>query len=282
MRLAYAADLHGNVALYRALLDLAVVSGAQAVVVGGDLLPHEPRADRAVHSQRSFIEREIRPLLERFHSAHPAVDVFLLAGNDDWAAAIAGLADLEMDRLAYALHGRTFGLSQPGLWVAGYACVPPTPFSMKDYERPDAGSRRAAGFGRAYISNATGLVPLEEWQFYERPQIATELAELALLSDPARTIYVCHTPPADTPLDLMAGQRHVGSQGLRSFIEQHQPPLTLHGHIHEAPALSGTYACQIGSTWCINPGRDPQRLHAVTFDSDDITGTLNHTIYSSF
>jgi Icc-related predicted phosphoesterase len=279
MRLAYAADLHGNVALYRALLDLASVRGAQAVVVGGDLLPHEPRADRAIQRQRSFIEREIRPLLERFHSDNPAVAVFLLAGNDDWAEAIAGLADLEADGLAYALHGRSFKLSQADVWVAGYACVPPTPFSMKDYERPDAGSRRAAGFGRAYVSSATGLEPLEEQAFYQRPSIAAELAELALLSDPTHTIYVCHTPPADTPLDLMAGQRHVGSHGLRSFIEQYQPPLTLHGHIHEAPALSGRYACQIGATWCVNPGREPQHLHAVTFDTDDLAGTLHHSIY---
>lgn len=217
-------------------------------------------------------------MLERFRGAHPAIEVFLLAGNDDWAAAIEGLATLEADQLASALHGRAFTLAA-GVSIAGYSCVPPTPFSMKDYERPDAGSRRASSFGQAYVSHADQLEPLDEHTFYQRRSIADELAELAQQSEPTQTIYVCHTPPADTPLDLMRGDRHVGSHGLRAFIEQYRPPLTLHGHIHEAPLLSGQYVCQIGPTWCVNPGRDPQRLHAITLDTDDIAGTLTHTIF---
>jgi Icc-related predicted phosphoesterase len=282
MRLAYAADLHGNIELYRALLDLAVTSGAQAVIVGGDLLPHASRIADALHTQREFVEARLRPLLDAFHTAHPSIMVYLLPGNDDWAAAIASLDALERDGLCSGLHERMHPLSQPGPaagWLAGYACVPPTPFSIKDYERRDQGSRRPSTFAQALWSRTGAITPVGEAEFARLPSIADDLAALAQRSDPARTIYVCHTPPADTPLDAMAGGRHVGSPALRAFIERHAPPLTLHGHIHESPEISGSYAARIGSTWSVNPGRSPTRLHGVTLDSEDIDGTLQHTIY---
>ena len=72
--------------------------------------------------------------------------------------------------------------------------------------------------------------------------------------------------------------RHVGSKALRAFIEQYAPPLTLHGHIHESPAMSGRYAVRLGSTWSINPGHDPLRFQAVTLDTDDLAGTIEHTV----
>jgi len=56
-------------------------------------------------------------------------------------------------------------------------------------------------------------------------------------------------------------------------------PLTLHGHIHESPELSGRYAAQLGATWSINPGHDPRRFQAVTLDTDDLAGTIMHTTY---
>jgi Icc-related predicted phosphoesterase len=68
---------------------------------------------------------------------------------------------------------------------------------------------------------------------------------------------------------------------VRAFIEQHQPPLTLHGHIHESPAVSGSYADRIGRTLCVNPGQSPDRLHAVIFDTDDLCATMCHTIFAN-
>lgn len=277
LRLAYASDLHGNLALYQALLSLAIETDAEAIIVGGDLLPHEPRASHSIATQRSFIDTQLDPLLSAFREAHPLTTCLLLAGNDDWEAAIAGLEDLAARQIAYPLHSRV--VEREGLMIAGYACVPPTPFSMKDYERPDEGSRRGVSFGSAYVSSHEGLRPLSESEFLARPTIASELAALVAQCDPARTILVCHTPPADTPLDQMRGDRHVGSPGLRALIDQRQPLLTLHGHIHEAPQMSGRYVCQIGQTWCVNAGRDAARLHAVVLDTDDIAGTLTHTIY---
>jgi Icc-related predicted phosphoesterase len=294
MRLVYTADLHGDIRSYRALLDLAVTAGARAAIVGGDLLPHAIKLQSALQVQRDFIENQLRPLLELFRTKHPDIDVYLLAGNDDWAAAIAALDDLEAEGLAYPLHKRIFRLnafdqsravggdgaaSTGARWLAGYACVPLTPFSIKDYERRDDGPLPPFSFGMAYASWSGEIRPVKAPAIEARPSIADGLAALATRSDPTRTIYVCHTPPADTPLDQMPRDKHIGSKALRAFVEQHAPPLTLHGHVHEAPQLSKRYAIQLGSTWCVNPGHDPRHFQAVVFDTDDIAGTLEHTVY---
>jgi Icc-related predicted phosphoesterase len=43
----------------------------------------------------------------------------------------------------------------------------------------------------------------------------------------------------------------VGSAAVRTAIERYQPPLSLHGHIHESRG-----AVKIGRTLCINPGSE--------------------------
>jgi len=298
MRLVYTADLHGDIESYRALLELAVTTGARAAIVGGDLLPHAIKLQNAIESQREFITTRLRRLLIEFRGQHRLVAMYLLAGNDDWAAAITALADLEQEELAYPLHKRVYQLhanDEPPLWLAGYACVPVTPFSIKDYERSDDPSTRSTGsgqvssepsrpippfsFGMAYASWNGSIESIDAATLSSRPSIADDLDKLALQSDPRRTIYVCHTPPADTALDQMPRGRHVGSWALRRFIERRQPPLTLHGHIHEAPDESGRYAIQLGDTWSINPGHSARRFQAVALDTGDLAGTIEHTIF---
>jgi uncharacterized protein len=301
MRLVYAADLHGDIDSYRSLFDLATTTDARAAIVGGDLLPHAITLRTALQVQRDFIAEQLRPLLAWFRARHPEIDVYLLPGNDDWAGAIMELDGLEQAGLAFRLHERVYRVStndqRPttteldnvvggqssvagnSLWLAGYACVPLTPFSIKDYERRDDGPLPPFSFGMAYTSGSGEIQPADAEALAAQPSIAEALAALAQRSDPQRTIYVCHSPPFDTPLDTMPGGRHVGSKALRAFIEQHAPPLTLHGHIHESPELSGRYAAQLGATWSINPGHDPRRFHAVTLDTDDLAGTITHTTY---
>ncbi len=290
MRLAYTSDLHGDIESYRTLLNLAVSSGARAAIVGGDLLPHSIKLERALAVQRDFVEQWLRPLLKEFRQAHPQIEVYLLAGNDDWAAAIALLEGFSADGLAHPLHERVYQLApaaQPTdgeqeapLWLAGYACVPVTPFSIKDYEQPDDGPLPPYSFRMAYGSWRGSIQQVTATEILARPGIAEGLAGLARRSPSGRTIYVCHTPPANTPLDRMSGGRHIGSRALRTFIERHTPLLSMHGHVHEAPQLSGgRYSVKIGPTWCINPGHDQRRFQAVTLDTDDIAATLHHTVF---
>jgi len=34
-----------------------------------------------------------------------------------------------------------------------------------------------------------------------------------------------------------------------------QPLLTLHGHIHESPDITGIWRNRAGRTWCVQPGQ---------------------------
>jgi Icc-related predicted phosphoesterase len=80
--------------------------------------------------------------------------------------------------------------------------------------------------------------------------------------DMPNCIFNLHVPPINSTLDnapaldkdlkpKQAGQEitGVGSTAVRKVIEQYQPLLGLHGHIHESKGFS-----HIGRTLCINPG----------------------------
>jgi len=82
------------------------------------------------------------------------------------------------------------------------------------------------------------------------------------LKNPHTSIFNIHVPPYKSNLDeapeldkdlrpVLAGNsmKPVGSTALREAIEQVQPLLGLHGHIHEGRGTS-----RIGKTLCINPG----------------------------
>jgi len=113
--------------------------------------------------------------------------------------------------------------------------------------------------------------------------IEEDLQRLARPTDLKKTIYVMHSPPYGTRLDSIQGGHHVGSKAIKTFVEKSQPLLTLHGHIHESPEVSGSFFDKIGETISVNPGqftsrsRDSYELHAVTFELERIEETLSHT-----
>jgi Icc-related predicted phosphoesterase len=84
--------------------------------------------------------------------------------------------------------------------------------------------------------------------------------------DPRRAIFMIHVPPFDSGLDtapildenlrptISAGdvlRGPVGSTAVRRIIEEYQPVLAVHGHIHESGGER-----KIGKTVCINPGSE--------------------------
>jgi Icc-related predicted phosphoesterase len=63
------------------------------------------------------------------------------------------------------------------------------------------------------------------------------------------------------PLDV-----HVGSIAIRRFIEERQPLVTLHGHIHESARLTRAWRQAIGRTACLTAAHDGPALALVDFD----------------
>lgn len=278
MKLAYSSDLHGYTPFYQQLLDLAVAAGAHAAIVGGDLLPHAAKLATALDVQRGFIREELAPLLRTYKARQPKLMLYVIPGNDDWAEAIAALTPLATQGLLVNIHHRATQLA-PNLWLNGSALVGLTPFAIKDYERLDTVDAPPVRFAQAWRSEHDAITPYPAAQLLAEPPLTREFAALGAMSDPQHTIYVLHCPPWNSLLDQRRGQQPTGSRAVRQFIEQQQPPLTLHGHIHESPAVSGAWLEQIGRTIAINPGQAQHGFHAVTFDTDDVLGTARHTLY---
>ena len=69
-----------------------------------------------------------------------------------------------------------------------------------------------------------------------------------------KCIWMVHTPPHNTGLDLIKSGSHVGSVAVLKAIGRYKPLLTLHGHIHETVDESGRYMDIVGHTSCYASG----------------------------
>lgn len=276
-RCFFASDLHGDEARYRRLWEAIVRERPAGVFLGGDLLPsgllHFATPSLA---HRDFIGGFLAPgfleVRERLGAVAP--DVFLVLGNDDARIEEAAVLDAATRGAWRYAHGRrlAFGAHE----VLGYACVPPTPFALKDWERYDVS--RFVDPGCVSPEEGRRTVPVSEREA-RYATIQSELAELAGGAPLERAIVLLHAPPYDTPLDRAAldGRTfehapldvHVGSIAVRRFIEERQPLVTLHGHVHEAARLTGAWTCRIGRTHALTAAHDGPELALVRFDPDD-------------
>jgi len=86
---------------------------------------------------------------------------------------------------------------------------------------------------------------------------ASSTAPSSLDQRPARTIAVIHSPPQGVGLDVTQDRRQVGSKSVLGFLLETQPALSLHGHIHESPIMTGLWKVHIGATTACQPGQTP-------------------------
>ena len=281
MKIVYTADLHGIEGLYSQLFRLAVNWRADAIIIGGDLLPKHGAFSTSVEDQRDFISHFMKPKLEEIHGELPGLEVYAMMGNDDWLINMPLLEELQSHGLLKLLHNKKYRLGN-GFEIIGYANVPPTPFSIKDSERLDTADVpiEPQDFA-ACISTDKGIRQIDAVTHFSRHHtMEEELARLPVPNSYQETVYVTHAPPFRTNLDVLYDGRSVGSRAIRQFIEKNQPYLTLHGHIHEAPSRSGSFWDKIGKTVCVNPGQAITKLHAVLFELEDVLNTMKHTIFA--
>jgi Icc-related predicted phosphoesterase len=284
MKVLYTSDLHGKIHLYEELQTLATSSSAEIIALGGDLLPSFPptkRYEDMIPNQKAFINQFLLPFFKKIVETTSVKQIFLISGN--WDLGYSHLFGEPKERIV-DLNQRNHRLEN-GYELIGYPFVPPTPFRPKDYEKMD--DREAAWPPQqnpSYIRSpdqTDQLKPVDPYYYLrERETIFEDLDQLPKPLSPERTIYIMHSPPFGTQLDLIQGGKSAGSRSIKSFIEKNQPLLTLHGHIHESPELSRAYSDRIGETLSINPGQFIlKKLYAVTFEMENMERTLTHTCY---
>jgi uncharacterized protein len=289
----YVADIHGSDIAFRKWLNAGRFYGADVLVIGGDLtgkilLPIYPapggngswtatwRGRQVRLETRAEVDELIRtardqgtygyvttvdevraiqasPDLERATFTRlkvEALDIWMrladqrladgsiravvMAGNDDPPEIDGVLASSE--RLEDV--GRSVVEIAPGVHMASVGESTPTPWRTP---------RELADEDLATVVESTvASLPhngMSIWNLHMPPH-ATGIDRAPELDDALRVQYDAGGEPR---------MQSVGSRGIRRLIEEHQPTLALHGHIHEG---RGRY--RLGRTVGVNPGSQYQ------------------------
>lgn len=283
----YAADIHGADVCFKKWLNAGRVYDADVVVIGGDitgklLVPLYPARDgartaswhgRAIElGDRSAIDEftrrvraegayayettpeevaEIEASIEREREVFARLKVaaleewlawaderlgggkvraLVMPGNDDPPDVDAVL---DASRTLENVHGRAIELA-PDIWMASRGESTPTPWNTpREVQDDELG---------LLVEKAIVEIPEQAFAIWNvhNPPYNTGIDRAPRLDDSLRIRYTASGEP-----DMVS----VGARSVRRLIEERQPGLCLHGHIHEG---RGRYA--IGRTVGFNPG----------------------------
>ena len=254
----------------------------RAVFIGGDLLPHHMVSRLG---SVDFVAAEIASRVRDLERSPTGLETrfILILGNDDERRYEEAFLEEERRGLWTYAHQRWSPVGD--YQVLGYSHVPPTPFQLKDWERYDVS--RFTDPGCVSPERGERTVPVDS-DAARYSTIAADLDRLACERDFERAILLFHSPPYQTALDRAAldGRMvdhvpldvHVGSIAIKRFIEDRQPLLSLHGHIHESARLTGAWRQQIGRTHSFTAAHDGPELALVRFDLDDLDAATRELI----
>lgn len=283
LRLYYASDIHGSDLLWRKFLNAAAFYEVGTLIMGGDLCGKGlapvvrtnggwtlPLAGEERHVTDEAELKELEALIRQsgFHPRRMTAGEFerlsdagaleamfeetLVESVGDWM----DLADERLrdtDVTAYVMPGNDdpWGVDRA---LEGHAKV-----VACDDRIVQIGAHELLSLGWSNPTPWHTARELEEDDLYARVK---KLADQ--LESPRNAIFNIHVPPYDSGLDtateldetlkpvLIGGHPHeipVGSTAVRQLIEEYEPVLALHGHIHESRGI-----VEIGRTVCINPG----------------------------
>jgi Icc-related predicted phosphoesterase len=268
----FVSDLHGVVDRYRKLVEVIRDELPTLVLMGGDLLPFERNWSHGDFTS-DFLAPEFESLATEL--ADNAPRVMLILGNDDPRSYEEAIVEAQGRGVWEYVHMRSAAVGE--FAVFGYGCVPPTPFQLKDWERYDVS--RYVDPGCVSPEDGVRTVPMSSEETRHRT-IREDLQTLTDGRDLASAVMLFHSPPYRSPLDRAAldGQTvdhtpldvHVGSVAVQRFIEERQPLLTLHGHIHESTRLTGSWRHIYGRTHAFTAAHDGPELALVRFDLHDL------------
>jgi Icc-related predicted phosphoesterase len=283
----YASDVHGADRCWRKFLGAGKFYGVDALIMGGDLtgkaiIPIEERSDQTYRAEFLGEERtartdeEFEQLLDavRYNGMYPwlATSEEIIRHRDD-----ENLRESLFDEVILAELRRWIELADERMQQYGIDV-----FVMSGNDDP-WGCDRILDQARFVQSCDDRIVQVGSHEMvscsYANPtpwHSPRELDENALyerinrtasqLENPERAIFNLHVPPYDSGLDIaqqitddlepvFSGghpvEIPVGSTAVRQLIEEYQPLLAVHGHIHESRG-----EMQIGRTWVINSGSE--------------------------
>jgi Icc-related predicted phosphoesterase len=303
----YASDVHGSDKCFRKFLNAAQFYGAGVLVMGGDILGKaivfleetRPGVYTTMQHDRA-IELTTNAELVAFEKT--AADAGLYPyrcqpGEPAQLRASGGVEDL-FERLMRERLRAWMALADERLAGSGVRCYimggnddPPEVLTVlgdsTSVVDPDERVVRLDDHSEMISLGWSNPTPWHTPRECSEEELGQRIdALMAQVSQPETSVMNLHVPPYASGLDdapeldaslkvqTSLGQtrfKPVGSTAVRAAIERYQPLLGLHGHVHEAHAIS-----KIGRTVCINPGSDFGEgvLHGalVTLDKGKLKG----------
>ncbi|MFH2143187.1 MAG: metallophosphoesterase [Bacteroidota bacterium] len=273
-RCLFVSDLHGNISKYEKLVAKIETDKPDIVLFGGDLTPNPSK--RLPDNIRDFFNDYFIPLFKHLRSKlkkHYPEMLIILGNDDDRTLENEFIRKQKMGLWKY-MHKNRFNYKEFSFF--GYSHVPPTPFLYKDWERYDLSRYVDPGC----IPPAEGYHTIDSGEDIEFITIQSELESLTGDTDLSKSIFLFHSPPYQTNLDRAAldGIKYdhvpldvnVGSIAIKKFIENRQPWLTLHGHIHESTRITGEWKEQTGKCLSFNAAHDGTELSVISFELEDV------------
>ncbi len=283
-RIFFATDIHGSETCWKKFLNAGKHYEAKAIILGGDmtgkaLVPIvEEGAGRwqatLLENRRTF---ESEDEVKEFETSVRQRGYYPFRTTPDEMAELASDENLREQLFHQEMLGtveRWMRMADEKLEGTGIECfVSPGNDDQFEVDEIIAAAKhvrlaegRVIEFGDFQMVS-TGWANRTPWDTY-REEDESDLAERLrkmtsqVTAPPEKTVYNFHCPPHGSGLDDAPeidedmrpkhGGRSivpVGSTAVREAIEEGQPALALHGHIHEARGNT-----RIGRTLCINPG----------------------------
>lgn len=253
MRFIYACDIHGDTNKYEKLFQKAKEENIEYIVLGGDLLPK--RGIRVI-IQPEFIKGFLNEYFKKLNDNN--IKCILIPGNDDLEK-----FDIQINELCkryiniYNIDNKKVDIENVSF--IGLSKVLDHPFGSKNRVLVEENLKMQPQLSEdIYINKDTAIITIEEWEKYRQTNIDKMediLSNLPKADKEKKAIYVFHNPPYGVGLDVCANGLQVGSKAIMRFLEDSNSYMSLHGHIHESPRISGLWYNELGKTICIQPGQ---------------------------
>jgi Icc-related predicted phosphoesterase len=275
MKIFFATDIHGSEICWKKFLNAAAFYKADLVVLGGDVTGKimvpvvaypgywevSVRGERRRLETREELQETMQQLRDR--GSYPTIvtrDELDTLSNE---SAITHRFNAEMtrslDRWLDMADGKLRGGAIPCILNGGNDDILESSPAVTFAEGKviDLGGFTMISMGW------TNPTPWDTHREAPEDELARRIDAIAArVPDMNRTIFNFHAPPYGTGLDeapeLDASMRPthggavmkpVGSTAVREAIQRYQPPLSVHGHIHESRGVA-----KLGRTLTVNPG----------------------------
>lgn len=288
LRIFFAADVHGSEVCFRKFLNAAKIYKPDVMILGGDLtgkLVIPIVKIGGIHYEADFVNRrwkveegeELDKLLKMIRDTgfYPKImdeEEYYKAKSD------VSLTKKLFDEVSAEIMRSWIKMAEERLKNTGVECyiMPGNDDSkiidevLKESDfvvNPDEKVLEIKGGFEMLSLGASNPTPWKTPREYAEEELERKLTALITrIKNPKSAIFNIHVPPYKTTLDLAPlldkelkvvtkGGKivfvHVGSKSVRHAIENYQPLLGLHGHIHESKGVE-----TLRETLCFNPGSE--------------------------